>query len=165
MTLTRLAVIALRVLLVIAFALSLVFQFLSMPGEAAQMARENPEVAFLRWPVTAFWAIELLCFQVVVVSTWKLLTMVKQDRIFSEASLKWVDAIVWAFAAAWILLAGVAATITAVIFFTPELRDPGTPMALFAVVLAGAVVVLLMVVLRALLRQATELRTDLEGVV
>ena len=153
MTLTRLAVIALRVLLVIAFALSLVFQFLSMPGEAAQMARENPEVAFLRWPVTAFWAIELLCFQVVVVSTWKLLTMVKQD------------AIVWAFAAAWILLAGVAATITAVIFFPPELRDPGTPMALFAVVLAGAVVVLLMVVLRALLRQATELRTDLEGVV
>jgi hypothetical protein len=165
MIMTRLAVLALRILLAIAFALSLVFQFFSLPGQFAHMAEENPEVAFLRWPLTAFWGVELLCFQVVVVSTWKLLTMVKQDRIFSEASLRWVDAIVWAFAAAWVLLAGVAATITAFIFFTPELRDPGTPMVLFAITLVGAVVVLLVVVLRALLRQATALRTDLEGVV
>ena len=165
MTLTRLAVLALRVLLVVAFALSVVFQFLSLPGQVAHMAQENPDVAFLRWPLTAFWAIELLCFQVVVVSTWKLLTMVKQDRIFSEASLRWVDAIVGAFAGAWALLAAVAATITAVIFVIPELRDPGVPMVLFAITLVGAVVVLLVVVLRALLRQATALRTDLEGVV
>ena len=163
--LTRLAVAALRILLVLAFALSLVFQFFSLPGQFAHMAEENPEAAFLRWPLTVFWGIELLCFQVVVVSTWRLLTMVKRDRIFSDASLRWVDAIVWAFAAAWGLLAAVAATITAFIYVTPELRDPGTPMVLFAIVLVGAVVVLLMVVLRALLRQATALRTDLEGVI
>jgi acyl-coenzyme A synthetase/AMP-(fatty) acid ligase len=57
--------------------------------------------AYLRWPatvVTVFW---VLCIQVVIVSTWKLLTLVKNDRIFTNASLVWVNAIVWAIAAAW----------------------------------------------------------------
>jgi hypothetical protein len=32
--------------------------------------------------------------QVVIVSTWKLLSMVKQDKIFTRGALVWVDAIV-----------------------------------------------------------------------
>ena len=104
---THLAVTALRILLVLAFALLMVFQTLSFPGQFAHMAEENPELAYLRWPLTALAVLELMCVQVVIVCTWKLLTMVKDDRIFSEASLAWVDAIVWAIAAAWVLLLGV----------------------------------------------------------
>ena len=44
-------------------------------------------------------------------------------------------------------------------------RDPGDAVALLAVDLAATVVLLLMVVMRALLRQATELRADLETVI
>lgn len=91
--------------------------------------------------------------------------MVKKDRIFSESSLPWVDRIVWSFAAGWILLAAFASYLTGVIFFTPQLRDPGVPILLFGILLIGAVFVLLVVVLRALLRQATTLQTDMEAVI
>ena len=43
--------------------------------------------------------------------------------------------------------------------------DPGLPMVLFLLVVCGAVLGLLMVVMRALLRQATTLRTDMESVI
>jgi uncharacterized BrkB/YihY/UPF0761 family membrane protein len=107
----------------------------------------------------------ILCFQVVIVCTWMLLTMVQKDRIFSEASLRWVNGIVWAFIAGWIILVAIATYLTAFIYFTPELRDPGIPIVLFGMVLAGAVFVLLMIIMRALLRQATALRTDMEAVI
>ena len=46
-----------------------------------------------------------------------------------------------------------------------EADDPGIGVALSFPLVVGAVVVLLVVVLRALLHQATALRTDLEGVI
>ncbi len=42
---------------------------------------------------------------------------------------------------------------------------PGPPLVLLLVLVAGAVVGLLVVVMRALLRQATTLRTDMEAVI
>lgn len=158
-------VLPLRVLLAMVFAALVVAQTFSLPGQFAHMAEESPEAAPLAWVLLAFWVLELLCVQVVIVCTWRLLTLVKDDRIFSNSSLRWVDVIVWSFVAAWVLLLSLSASLTAFIYFTPELRDPGLPMLLFGVVLIGAVVVLLMVLMRALLRQATILRTDMEAVI
>lgn len=156
---THLAVTALRILLVLAFALLMVFQTLSFPGQFAHMAEENPELAYLRWPLTALAVLELMCVQVVIVSTWKLLTMVKHDRIFSKGALAWVDAIVWAIAAAWVLLLG--------LFFYLAINsgDPGLPLLLLLMLVGGAVLGLLILVMRALLLQATGLRTDMEAVI
>jgi hypothetical protein len=158
-------VVPLRVLLVLVFFGLVVAQVLSLPGEFRQMADENPEAAFIPWLLLTLAILEVLCFQVVIVCTWRLLTLVRADRIFSDESFVWVDVIVWAVATAWALLAGVSAYLVGVIYFTPELRDPGTPILLTGMVLIGAVVVLTVVVLRALLRQATVLRTDLEEVI
>ncbi|MFE5836496.1 DUF2975 domain-containing protein [Arthrobacter sp. NPDC056493] len=159
MNMTNLAVTALRVLLVMAFGLLVVFQTLSLPGQFAYMAEQNPADAYLRWPLTVFAVVEVACVQVVIVSTWKLLTMVRRDRIFSKAALAWVDAIVWAVLTAWILLAGVF------VFIVLNADDPGVPMLLTLMLVGGAVIGLLMVVMRALLRQATALRTDMEAVI
>ena len=158
-------VVPLRVLLVLVFAGLLVAQIMSLPGEFRQMAAENPDAGFIPWLLLTFAILEVLCFQIVIVCTWRLLTLVRADRIFSDESFVWVDVIVWAVAAAWVLLAGVSAYLVGVIYFTPELRDPGTPILLTGMVLIGAVVVLTVVVLRALLRQATVLRSDLEEVI
>ena len=158
-------VVPLRVLLVLVFIGLLVAQFLSLPGEFRQMAAENPDAGFIPWLLLTFAILEVLCFQIVIVCTWRLLTLVRADRIFSDESFVWVDVIVWSVAAAWVLLAGVSAYLVGVIYFTPELRDPGTPILLTGMVLIGAVVVLTVVVLRALLRQATVLRSDLEEVI
>lgn len=159
MQLTRLAVIALRIVLVVAFLLLVLFQVMSIPGQFAHMAAENPERAYLQWPLTIFFILEVACVQVVIASTWKLLTMVKQDRIFSSGALVWVNAIVWAIAAGWTMLA----VFSAVVVLNAD--DPGVPLLLILMLVAGAALGLVVVVLRALLRQAADLRADMEAVI
>ncbi|MET7750365.1 DUF2975 domain-containing protein [Micromonospora sp. NPDC005367] len=155
----RRAVAALRVFLVVLFGILVLFQTMSLPGQFAHMAKENPDQAYLRWPLTAVTVFWVLCVQVVIVATWKLLTMVKKDQIFTQASLAWVDAIVWAIAAAWVVLLGVF------LYVGFRADDPGAPLLLFLLLIGVAVFGLLIVVMRALLRQATTLRTDMEAVI
>lgn len=149
----------LRVFLAVLFAILVLFQTLSLPGQFSHMADESPDLAHLRWPLTAVTVFWVLCIQVVIVSTWKLLGMVQDDRIFSDGSLPWVDLIVGAILAAWVVLLGVFVTIA------PGWGDPALPLVLVLLLTAVAVLGLLMVVLRALLRQATTLRTDMEAVI
>lgn len=155
----RRAVVPLRVVLVLLFGLLVMLQTFSLPGQVAHMAEESPDDAHLRWPLTLLAVFWILCVQVVVVCTWRLLTLVERDEIFSDGALRWVDGIVAAIGAAWVVLFGVflAVGVTA--------DDPGLPLLLFVVLLAGAVLGLLVVIMRALLRQATSLRTDMEAVI
>lgn len=153
------AVAALRIFLVVLFGVLVLFQTFSLPGQFAHMAAESPQDAYLRWPATVVAVFWVLCVQVVIVATWKLLSLVKSDRIFTEASLKWVDAIVWAIAAAWVVLVGVF------LYVGFNADDPGLPLLLFLLTVGVSVLGLLMVVMRALLRQATTLRTDMEAVI
>ncbi|MEU4781714.1 DUF2975 domain-containing protein [Micromonospora sp. NPDC023633] len=153
------AVAPLRVFLVVLFGILVMLQTFSLPGQFAHMAEESPESAYLRWPMTAVSVFWVLCVQVVIVSTWKLLTLVKNDRIFSDASMAWVNAIVWAIVAAWVVLLGVF------LYVGFRASDPGLPLLLFLMLVGVAVLGLLMVVMRALLRQATTLRTDMEAVI
>ena len=106
--------------------------------------------------MTVFW---VLCIQVVIVCTWKLLTLVNNDRIFTDASLVWVNVIVGAIAAAWVVLVGV------LLYVGVNADDPGLPLLLFLMLIGVTVLGLLMMVMRALLRQATTLRTDMEAVI
>jgi Protein of unknown function (DUF2975) len=159
MHLAHRAVALLRVFLALLFGLLVLFQVLSLPGQFASMAAESPDLGYLRWPLTAVAVFWVLCVQVVIVATWKLLTLVEDDRIFSEASMVWVDAIVRAIAAAWTVLVGVF------LYVGLTAGDPGLPLLLFLLVLGVSALGLLMTVMRALLRQATVLRTDLEAVI
>lgn len=141
------------------FGVLVLLQVMSLPGQFAHMAQESPDHAYLRWPLTAVTVFWVLCVEVVVVATWKLLTLVRKDQIFSDAAMKWVDAIVWAVAAGWVVLVGVFL----IVGFNAD--DPGDPILLFLVTVGVTVLGLLLVVMRALLRQATALRTDLESVI
>ena len=156
---------ALRALLIIMFLATVLGQVVSWPGEISSWTREGSPFEALRWPLIIAAVLVLLCVQVVIVATWKLLTMVKADRIFSSSAFSWVDVIVYALGAAWGLFAASTTAIVAVLYFTPALRDPGTPIMLGGMVLTGGVVILLMLVLRALLRQAAGLRSDMDEVI
>lgn len=149
----------LRVLLALLFAGLLVGQVMSIPGQFAYMAQEQPDLAHLRWPFTVIGILGLACVQVVVVCTWRLLTMVKDDRIFTEASLRWVDPILWAAAVAWVLLA------TVFVLMLPFWDGPGTPALVLGMLTIGAVFGLLLLVMRSLLLRATSLRTDMDAVI
>ncbi len=149
----------LRIFLVVLFGLLVVFETLSLPGQFRYMAEEHPEQAEWRWPLTAATVLLVVCVQVVVVAIWKLLGRVEHDRIFSPESFAWVDAIVWAIGVAWTTLVALD------VWVAFHADDPGGPMVLFLLTLGVTVVGLLMIVMRALLRQATALRTDLESVI
>ena len=149
----------LRVFLVILFAVLVMLQTFSLPGQIRYMAQQCPEDAYLRWPLTAVAVFWVLCIQVVVVATWQLLTRVKRDQIFSDASFGWVNAILGAIAAAWVVLVAVF------LYVGFRATDPGLPLLLFLLSVGVAVLGLLMVVMRALLRQATALRSDMDAVI
>ncbi len=159
MTMTRRVVVPLRILLALAFAALVLAQAVFLPALSAAMAADSPELAYLRWPTLVVAVLGLGCVQVVIVCTWKLLTLVEDDRIFSAASMVWVDAIVGAIAVAWLLLLGTF------VWSLVGVGLVGPPVVLLLMLVAGAVVGLLVVVMRALLRQATTLRTDMEAVI
>lgn len=156
---THRAVALLKVFLVVLFAVLVLLQVLSLPGQFAHLAQESPENAHLRWPLTVITGFWVLCTEVVVVGIWKLLTRVRDDRIFTEASMVWVDVILWAIGAGWSVLVGVLGWVGS------TADDPGLPLLLFLLTVGVTVLGLLMLVMRALLRQATTLRTDMEAVI
>ena len=150
---------ALRVFLVVLFGVLVLFQVMSLPGQFAHMAVEDPEHAYLRWPATAVTVFWVLCVQVVLVCTWKLLTLVENDQIFTQPSVVWVNGIVGAIGAAWVVLVGV------LLYVGVNATDPGLPLLLFLLLTGVTVLGLLMMVMRALLLRATTLRTDMDAVI
>jgi len=159
MPLVRRLLIPLRAALALLFVLLVVLQTLSFPGQFAHEAQEHPGHEGLRWSLTAFVAVEILCFEVVLLCTWRLLSMVRDDAIFTERALRFVDVIITALAAAWVLAAAGA------LWAVWEADDPGTPLLLFVVLLFAGTIGLVVVVLRELLRQAAGLRTELAQVI
>ena len=155
---TQKVVYVLRGLLVLAFAAIVLLQVMSVPGTLSYNADQSKD-PFWFWPLLVVLEAELVCALVVVVAIFVLLGMVQQDRIFSGAAFRWVDVILGAMAVAWAMWAGLAAFV----FLTSD--DPGLPLVMGIMLLAGAVIGLLMLVMRALLRQATLLRSDMDAVI
>jgi hypothetical protein len=157
-------VVPLRILLAVVFAALVAAQIWAVPAVLPDLTEPSMERSFMRGTMLAVCVLGLACVQVVLACTWKLLTMVTHDRIFSASSLPWVNAIVWAIAVGWAMLLG--ALVCAYYFIIDEVSDdPVLPALLLLLLLVGAALGLLMVVMRALLRQATTLRTDMEAVI
>lgn len=156
---TERAIGALRILLVLLFVALVAVQTVVLPGAFSELAEEQTDLASLRWPLLVASIFELLLAEVVIVCTWKLLRMVQDDRIFTEGSMAWVDAILWTLVGAWVVLFG------AFLLVLPRADYPGVPVLMMMLLLAGAGFGLVLLVMRALLRQATELRTDMEAVI
>ena len=157
-------VVPLRILLALVFAALVAAEIFAVPEMLPDLTEPSLEQSFMRWTMLAVLLLGLLCVQVVIVCTWQLLTLVRHDRIFSASALPWVNAIVAAIAVGWLMLLG--AFVCAYYFIVDEVSDdPVLPALLLVLLLVGAVIGLLMVVMRALLRQATTLRTDMEAVI
>ena len=160
----RRVVLPLRILLVLVFAALVAAQIFAVPEMLPDLPDPSLEQSFMRGTMLAVLVLGLVCVQAVIVCTWQLLTLVAHDRIFSRSSLPWVNAIVWAIATGWGMLFG--AFVCAYYFIIDEVSDdPVLPALLLVLLLIGAVVGLLMLVMRALLRQATTLRADMEAVI
>lgn len=155
----RLILVVLQVLLGCALLLLAVFAAMSLPGSLQHLAAESGEIARLRWPLLFVGEVATICLAMVVIATWILLRRVAHDEVFSQSSLRWVNVILYSLGAAWLIVT--------ILLGAATIRDgePGNAMAALLIVVPGAVLILLLVVMRSLLIQATDLRTDLEGVI
>lgn len=153
----------LRVLLTVLFLVVTVGQGAVVHQGWTELASAiDPDLTRPGWAILVVALLGLLCVQVVLVCTGKLLTMVARDRIFSADALPWVDAILWTILAGWVLL--LCASVP--VYVIAEVDDaPGLAALHLVLLLVAAAVGLLMVVMRALLRQATTLRDDMEAVI
>ncbi|MCI1219386.1 MAG: DUF2975 domain-containing protein [Bifidobacterium sp.] len=147
-------------LIVLLGFVSLVCQVWGLPSLAAEIAVEDPPHAYLRYPYLAVSIALIVCFEIVLVAMWQLLTMVARGVVFSARARRLVNIVIWAAIVAEVLFAG--------LWIHGLMVSAGPP--LLAVVLLIALIVvlcfiLLMVVMRTLLSAATAQRDELEAVV
>lgn len=156
----RLPITTLRIVLGLGLITSLALQVVVLPWMSGWMAEDYPEVAFMRWPVLALAVLGLVCVEVVLICIWHLLGAVQASEIFDPRSSGWVDAIVWALVAA----AGLSFAAFLYLLMTAAGPISVPALALFATV-AEVGMVTLMLVMRALLRQATTLQAEMNAVI
>lgn len=151
---------ALQIIVVVAVLGLLLAQVVVVPVVSGWMARAYPEFAWARWPLAAALIVMLACVQVALLATWLLLGQVASEQIFSGRARRWVDLMLGALGAAWVVAAATSVWQTA-----ENVSAPWIVLSELLGLLVGAAVLLLIVVLRGLLVRATELKVEMDAVV
>ena len=164
---SRLAILALRVVIVMMFAGLLAVQIMIIPAIGRDIDDGGAEVAHLRWPVMVIGFLGVLAVQVALVCIWQLLTMVRRDTVFSTAAFRYVDVIIGAAVAATLL-----AMVLSFVLAPGEAVAPGIVLLVVIGGMATAGIALLVLVMRVLLAKAmvldstaTTLRAELDEVI
>ena len=160
------AVLALRVVLALALAGSLVVQAVLLPllwtdlGDSDLATGQAVTIVLLV-------LLGVLAMQVTAVCIWRLLTMARRGTVFSPAAFGYVDVVIGAVLTAAVLVFGVAVALA-----PGEAAAPGVVALVCGVSLVVAGIGLIVLVMRTLLAQAValdarahELRAELDTVI
>ena len=139
----------LKVVLSIFFALSLMLQFLSFPGQFRYMAEQEPENANLRWPLTALAFTMILAVQIIVVSVWKIVDALERE-LGKQTQLKFVNSAIAALSYIWLVI------VSGLILLLLNADDPGLPVVITVIETAVTSVGLLFLFYRRLLKRALD---------
>ena len=139
----------LKVVLSIFFALSLMLQFFSFPGQFRYMAEQEPENAYLRWPLTALAFTMILAVQIIVVSVWKIVDALEKE-LAKKTQLKFVNYAIAALSYIWLVIA------SGLILLLLNADDPGLPVVITVIETAVTSVGLLFLFYRRLLKRALD---------
>jgi hypothetical protein len=145
----RLTVPALRVVLVLLLAGSVVVQTVMVALLARDLEDLDTDLAYLRTPILVITVLGVVTIEVVLLCVWRLLTMVQRGTVFSHAAFRYVHIVIGAIVAAAALLLALA-----VVLAPGEAVAPGVVLLLCGAVLAVLGVALVVLVLRMLLAQA-----------
>ena len=94
----------LKAVLTLFFALLLMLQFFSFPGQFRYMSEEEPENAHLRWPLTALSFLVILAVEIIVISVWKIVDALEKEKGRS-IELKFVNYAIAALLFIWDVIA------------------------------------------------------------
>lgn len=159
---SRVVIVFVRVFIVLIAAGALAAQVLVIPEFAARLGSLSGMPSASAPYAVAGIAVGV-CFEVALAATWVLLSMVSRGAIFTESAFQWVDAIIGASLTALGLVLAFGAH--AVFVLQPRLNTPNIGLVAGATVICGTTFVLLVVVMRGLLRSATNLRSELAEVI
>jgi hypothetical protein len=142
-------ILALRVVLAIVFAGSLLVQTVMVPLLAADLEQLSAQYLYLRIPVLAIIVIAFITVEVCCVCVWRLASMVKRKTVFSPGAFRFVDAIIAAIAV------GALDTFALGVLLAPgEAVPPGGVLLIGGAGILVCGVALIVLVLRLLLAQA-----------
>lgn len=153
--------VALRTALGLLLLGALACQVAFVPTNAQGFAELHPEVSHLAAPYASAAILALVCFEVALIAIWRLLTLVRKQRIFNAAALTWVDAITVSAAVATVL----AFAVFIHMIFVEQTGGPAGLLVLTGSVAGGTALVLLMIVMRRLLEAAISDRSELAEVI
>ncbi|CAL9376154.1 hypothetical protein SUDANB121_00969 [Nocardiopsis dassonvillei] len=157
----------LRAAVALAILVGLFGQAVVIPGAAAEEVARFPPYAPFELPYVVLAILGVACVQVALVAVWALLAMVERDAIFTPRAFRWLDVIIGATLAASLLTGGV--TVHLLFADIPSPADGmeliGALGAAFTITAGGVAFALLLVLLRGLLRKATELQSEMSEVV
>jgi hypothetical protein len=156
----RTTIVALKVLIALLLALLLFCQVAVVPAVAAQSALRYGDVAYLQIPGIIVGVAFLVCVQVVLVCVWRLLSLVHADGIFNERAFPNVDVSLGAVAFATLLV-----FVALVTFLATGMSTASINLLCLLGIVVGLGLTLLIVVMRGLLRKASQLEHDLSEVV
>ena len=137
----------LKAVLSIFFALLLMLQFLSFPGQFRYMSEEEPENAHLRWPLTALSFLVILAVEIIVISVWKIVDALEKEKGRS-IELKFVNYAIAALLFIWAVIA------IGLVLLLLTADDPGLPVVITVIETAVTAVALLFLFYRRLLKRA-----------
>ncbi|WP_125775038.1 DUF2975 domain-containing protein [Antribacter gilvus] len=147
----KLTVLALRIVLAALFLGAVFIHVVMVPLIRTDMNELNPDYAYLRVPVLTIIVLGMVAVEVVLFCVWRLTTMVKAGTVFSHAAFRYVDVIIGAVVAAAGLIFAFA-----VVLAPGEAAAPGLVLLICIASLAVLGVALVVLVLRALLKQAVD---------
>ncbi|WP_030896404.1 DUF2975 domain-containing protein [Streptomyces sp. NRRL F-5053] len=150
-----------------ALAVGLFGQIVVIPTTAADEADVFPPYAPYVVPYATVAILGVLCVQVALVAVWQLLAMVERDALFSPRAFRWVDTVIGAAAVATLLALGVSGHLAVAEIPSPDdgMDVVGALVAASGCAVVGAAFVMLTLVMRGLLRKATDLETEMAQVV
>jgi len=137
----------LKAVLSIFFALLLMLQFLSFPGQFRYMSEEEPENGHLRWPLTALSFLVILAVEIIVISIWKIVDALEKEKGRS-IELKFVNYAIAALLFIWAVIA------IGLVLLLLTADDPGLPVVITVIETAVTAVALLFLFYRRLLKRA-----------
>ena len=149
-------IVALRVIIALSLLGSLIVQIMILPAVWRDFDEFDlpPRIAFI-----AILALGVVTLQVSAVCIWRLLTLVRRDAVFSPRAFVYVDLIAASIGFGSLLLFALAGLLV------PGGAAPGVVGLIGGFGLVAAGIVLLVLVMRTLLMQATQLRSELDEVV
>ena len=137
----------LKAVLSIFFALLLMLQFLSFPGQFRYMSEEEPENAHLRWPLTALSFLVILAVEIIVISVWKIVDALEKEKGRS-IELKFVNYAIAALLFIWAVIA------IGLVLLLLNADDPGLPVVITVIETAVTAAALLFLFYKRLLKRA-----------